>query len=182
MTDHQTQFNVRVDPELKRLVTADPRSNKDVTKTALWRELGGQRQAAIDVRIEHKEKREKMIKSEIEDLEEELADIRADKQALLTRREDMMSSDEAYQQDLEDLLARLEEDDLKRLTPELRDVEEVAEGTEHSAQEVWEDARELAAKQERAIQNVEFMTPTEAQKLTYHDVELIADAYGGDDE
>jgi len=64
----------------------------------------------------------------------------------------------------------------------LTDVKDVADGTEHSAEEVWEDAKELAAKQDRAIQNVEFMTPREAERLTYEDVELIADAYGGGEE
>ncbi len=182
MSDGEVGFMVELDTDLKRLVDADARTNKEVTHAALWREFGGERQAAIDMRIEHMERREQMVLSEMEDLEEELSQIRSEKQALENKREEMMTEDEAYQQDLNQLLERLEADDLTRLTPELTDVKDVADGTEHSAEEVWEDAKELAAKQQRAIQNVEFMTPREAERLTYEDVELIADAYGGDEQ
>ncbi len=182
VSEDETQFRVNLDTDLKRLVDADARTNKEVTHAALWREFGGERKAAIDMRIEHMERREQMVLSEMEDLEEELAQIRSEKHALENKREEMMTEDEAYQQDLNQLLERLEADELTRLTPQLTDVKEVADGTEHSPEDVWKDAKELAANQERGIQNVEFMTPREAERLTYEDVELIADAYGGDEE
>lgn len=182
MNDEQ-RFHVHLDTDLKQLVDADPRTNKEVTHAALWREFGGERKAAIDMRIEHMERREKMVRSEMEDLEEELNQIKSEKQALEHKREEMMTQDEAYEQDLKTLLSRLEEGELNRLTPELKDVKEVAEGTDHTPEGVWADAKQLAARQDRRINNVDFMTPTEAEKLRYDEVGLIGDTYdGGEDQ
>jgi len=178
-SDGEQQFRVNLDTDLKRLVDADPRTNKEVTHAALWREFGGERKAAIDMRIEHMERREKMVQSEMEDLQEELAQIQSEKEALLNKREEMMTKDEAYEQDLVELLTQLEEGEIERLTPELKDVRDVADGTEHTPEGVWADAKELAAQQDRRIQNTQFMTPKEAEKLSYHDIELIGDAYDG---
>lgn len=182
MSGDEIGFMVELDTDLKRLVDADARTNKEVTHAALWREFGGERKAAIDMRIEHMERREQMVRSEMEDLEEELAQIESEKQALVNKRNEMQTVDEKYEEDVNELLSDLVEGDLESATAEHKRIREIAEGQSRSAEDVVEDAKELAAKQDRRIYNTQFMTPMEQKRLSYEDKSLIADSYGGADE
>jgi len=103
MVDDWEQFKVRLDSDLKRLVDADTRTNKELTHVALWREFGGERQAALDIQIEHKEEREEMVRSQIKDLQEELQQILEEKEALLSKKEKMQEEQNAYEEHLEEL-------------------------------------------------------------------------------
>lgn len=159
----QIQFKVRLDPELKQLVDADNRTNKEVTHAALWREFGGQRRSALEIRIEHKEREEDMIKQQIDDLQNELAEVCAEKEALQDKLSEMSTEEEAYENALDDLLDDVESGNLRRLTPVL--CEDVGETHSKTPKDVWEDARDRAAEQERDLLNTDFMTPAKAEKV-----------------
>jgi chromosome segregation ATPase len=80
--------------ELKELVDADPRTNKEIVEASLWREFGGERKAALDRRIEEKERRVSMIESEKNERERELKQERTELEALRTKREKKQSERE----------------------------------------------------------------------------------------
>jgi septal ring factor EnvC (AmiA/AmiB activator) len=75
--------------DLKRLVDADRRSNKEVVEAALWREFGGQRKAALDRRIEEKERRRSMVESERNERNRELETIDQELEALRAKRDNI---------------------------------------------------------------------------------------------
>jgi len=90
MTADETERLVaEISPDLKNLVDADPRNNKEVVKAALWREFGGERQGALERRVEEKRKRISIVESERNERERELDEHRNELQALETRLENM---------------------------------------------------------------------------------------------
>lgn len=97
------QFFARIPRNLKQLVDGDERTNKEVAKTALWREFGGERQELIDMRINQKQEEEEMILQHIDELKDDLEDVREEKQALLSKRAKMEEEQNAYEEHLEDL-------------------------------------------------------------------------------
>lgn len=97
------QFFARIPRNLKQLVDGDERTNKEVAKTALWREFGGERQELIDMRINQKREEEEMILQHINELEDDLEDVREEKQALLSKKAEMEEEQDAYEEHLEDL-------------------------------------------------------------------------------
>lgn len=86
MTDDTVQVNVRLPDELKRLLDADRRTNQEIVKAALWREFGGERQDAIERRIEEKQRRISVIQSEKKEREDELERERQALDALRAKR------------------------------------------------------------------------------------------------
>ena len=74
--------------ELKRLVDADERNNKEVVQAALWREFGGERVSALERRIEQKEKRVALIKDEKAGIEAELKEEQQELEALRAKKEE----------------------------------------------------------------------------------------------
>jgi len=68
--------------DLKALVDADQRTNKEVVQAALWREFGGERKGPLERRIEEKKRRISMIESEKNERERELQEERNELEAL----------------------------------------------------------------------------------------------------
>jgi len=91
--------------DLKRLVDADERTNKEIVEAALWREFGGERKAALDRRIEEKERRVSMIQSEKNERERELEEERQELEALKAKRENKQSRRE---REIKDTLEQLD--------------------------------------------------------------------------
>jgi len=76
--------------ELKRLVDADSRTNKQVVIAALWAEMGGERTAEVERRIDEKERRISTVESEKNERVRELDKLKNQKKALekkLTKEE-----------------------------------------------------------------------------------------------
>lgn len=96
MTTDREMLGVRIPEDLKRLVDADARHNQEAVEAALWDEYGGQRQSAIEKRLEHKEARIVQIKREIADLESELEEVEGEKQSLEAQLAEMESTQQAY--------------------------------------------------------------------------------------
>ena len=94
MVDDTERLVAEIPRELKLLVDADRRTNKEVVEAALWTELGSQKQAAIDRRIEEKRRQKSNLESErnerqreIEELEEELAGLKELQEQTLSKKE-----------------------------------------------------------------------------------------------
>jgi chromosome segregation ATPase len=104
MSDDLVMLSGRVPEELKELVDADPRANQEVIKAALWREMGGERKASLDRRIEEKENRIQMIKREKNEREREILEEEDALEALKTKRNKMESKQSELWEDVEEKL------------------------------------------------------------------------------
>ncbi len=103
MMSEDVQFFARIPRNLKQLIDSDERTNKEVAKTAFWREFGGERQELIDMKISQKEDEEEMILQHINELKEDLEDVREEKQALLSKREELEEEQNAYEEHLQEM-------------------------------------------------------------------------------
>ncbi|ELY91444.1 hypothetical protein [Natrialba taiwanensis] len=92
-----------VPDELKRLVDADSRFNKEIVQAALWREFGGEKNSAIDQRIDEKKKRITVVENELEKREAELEELRRELKALEAKREEKSSKAEQVRDNLENI-------------------------------------------------------------------------------
>ena len=81
MSDRE-MLGVRVPDDLKALVDADDRTNQEIVEAALWREYGGERQSALERRIEEKKRRISMIESERNERNRELNEMQDELEAL----------------------------------------------------------------------------------------------------
>lgn len=86
MSNDKVQLGVEVSGELKNLVDADARTNRDVVEAALWREFGGVGKSGIQQRIEEVENRISLYESEIADRKQE---IDTERQRLQSYREEL---------------------------------------------------------------------------------------------
>lgn len=105
-TNEEERLVAEIPAELKGFVDADNRSNKEVVIAALWREFGGERMSALDRRIEEKERRVSMIKSEKNERERELERHREDLEQLRAKRSEVTSKKEQQAQELVEGAAR----------------------------------------------------------------------------
>ena len=94
MSEEKVMLSGRIPSELKELVDADRRNNQEVLRSALWREFGGERRSDIERRIEEKERRISMVRTErderdreIETMEQELSALRRKLEETESRRE-----------------------------------------------------------------------------------------------
>jgi len=168
MTDDVKQFKVRIPRNLKQLVDSDERTNKDVAKTALWREFGGERQELIDMRISQKEDEEEMILQHINELKEDLKNVREQKQALLSKREEMEEEKDAYEDHLEELEEFLLQG--RHLDPNHPRVKNAASVGDVDSQEVIEELKERNPK----VPDYAFVDGLHAEQTW--------DGFGGDGE
>lgn len=89
--------------DLKRLIDADGRFNREVVEAALWREFGGEKKSAIEQRITEKEKRITVIENEIEKREKELEEERQELEALQAKLDEKSSNAEKVRDTLENI-------------------------------------------------------------------------------
>lgn len=103
MTNRET-LAVEISPELKRLVDADERYNREVVETALWREFGGHRKGALEARIEEQENRVTMISNEIDTRHDELEREQRKLESLRDKYENKVSNQDAVLAEAEEVL------------------------------------------------------------------------------
>jgi len=105
MTDEDLERLVAEIPEeLKRLVDADRRANKEAVIAALWREYGGDKMGALDRRIEETKQRISMVERERNERERELEELREDLKALEAKRDTVESERESEEETLQDAI------------------------------------------------------------------------------
>lgn len=94
MTSGEERLVAEIPAELKDLVDADRRTNKEIVKAALWREFGGERKGSLQRRIEEKERRISMIESERNERDREIEQERQELEALRAKKEKAQSEKE----------------------------------------------------------------------------------------
>lgn len=176
MGEPEERLVAEIPGELKRLVDADSRSNKQVVIAALWNEFGGKKKNALETQKELKEQRLQALDEERNALDKNREKLVAEINALDAKIEETQTAEEAYESALDDLLDRLEGGELTRLQPVV--CEDVADEHGKNAEDVWADSKQRAANQDRELYNVDFMAPREARKIEHdpEQVKRIADA------
>lgn len=104
MSEEKERLVAEIPAELKELVDTDRRDNREVVQAALWREFGGERLSALDRRIEEKERRVSMIKSEKNERERELQQEQQELEALQKKREERVNREEEALKEAMDIL------------------------------------------------------------------------------
>ena len=184
--EDQSQLFTRIPDELKQLVDADSRTNKDVVTAALWREFGGRKKSALEAKKEHKQKQMNAIEAEIESEREDLQRIQKEIEAMDSQISKMENETVHYESFLDSLLDDLEDGELKHLPPNVITSREDFENLEKPAEEVHDDVKERAAAQDRDLMTSDFLSYQDAERLGHGEAEPIADALddtgGGDGE
>lgn len=107
-SDDWIMLSARVPPELKRFVDADERDNQDVIRSALWREFGGEKKAALDRRIEEIENRISIVEREKNERDREVEDLKSDLESLLAKRDTVESKEESKMEFIDSRLETLQ--------------------------------------------------------------------------
>ena len=182
VSDDLERIVAEVPSDLKRLVDADKRTNKEVVEAALWNEFGGRKKSALEAKKEHKKDQLKAIEAAIESEKEDYERVKSEIEAINAQIESLKSEDEKYEDDLNALLSELEDGEHDRLIPSMVPVRDIADEHGEDAETVHADLKELAAEQDRRIFNTQFMDPREANQVNIADKELIGDAFEADSE
>lgn len=132
-----------LDDTLYRFLDADHRSKKDAVETSLTREYGGEKQSALDVRIEHAENRIDLLSSEIEDLKLERERQRQELEALRAQREEIAEEEQSYEDALGEFLEEFA-NSRAVLTRFRSEAKEIAAEHGVTLDTIEEDLRELA--------------------------------------
>ena len=104
--DDEERLVAEIPEELKRLIDADSRSNKEVVIAALWREYGGDKMGALDRRIEEVKQRVSMVERERNERDRELEELKEDLQALQSKRDVVESERESHDEKLQDAIEK----------------------------------------------------------------------------
>jgi len=100
VSDDEDRLVAEIPSELKELVDADQRSNKEIVIAALWREFGGERMGVLDRRIEEKKRRISIIESEKNERKRELETENEELDALLKKKDEMKTQTERKQEEV----------------------------------------------------------------------------------
>lgn len=106
--DDEERLVAEIPEELKRLIDADKRSNKEVVIAALWREYGGDKMGALDRRIEEVKQRVSMVERERNERARELEELKEDLEALQSKRDVVESDRKSYDETLQDAIEKCE--------------------------------------------------------------------------
>jgi chromosome segregation ATPase len=85
--DDRVMMAVRIPAQLKAFVDADDRDNQEVVEVALLREFGGEKVARIDQKIDELDRRISNVKSEKNDRERELQNLKEKKEQMLEAKD-----------------------------------------------------------------------------------------------
>jgi len=138
MSEELVMLSGRVPEELKQLVDADPRDNQEVLRAALWREMGGERMASLERRIEEKQNRINMIEREKNERERELEEERDELEALKLKLEQEQEQENELMQDVKEKLENVP------LKPDNPGVQAQAERVDMTPEELIKEVREDA--------------------------------------
>jgi len=105
MSNETVMLSGRVPKELKELVDADRRDNQEVLRAALWREFGGERRGDLERRVEEKERRISMIRTEKNERERELEREESELSALRSKLDQTDTRKEAKLSEARDALS-----------------------------------------------------------------------------
>jgi chromosome segregation ATPase len=106
MSNDTERLVAEIPAELKQRVDADPRTNKEVVEAALKTEFATEEEAAVQRRVDEKERRLSNLKSERNERDREINEVREELETLKNR---LKSVDEMKQAKQDDIDMRLEE-------------------------------------------------------------------------
>jgi len=172
MSDAVERLVAEIPPELKRMVDADRRTNREVVEAALWREFGGKKKGLIETQIDRKAEQLESITSERDELDSEASRLRSELEALRQRLDEAEASD-SYEDSLRSLLEKIESDG-SHIWPDHNEVGELANMSGQPPADVIADARRIAAHAEMDIYTTQFVRAADAQ---YVERERISEAY-----
>lgn len=108
----KVQCKVYLPPDVKGMMDADTsRTNSEIVESALIHEYGGERKGALERRIEEKERRISMVRSEKNERERELEEMESKLDALRTRKR---KAEQEHEQAREEMIERA----VEQLTPD----------------------------------------------------------------
>lgn len=181
MSGQEVQLKVRVPDDLKDLVDADSRNNKEVVKAALWSEFGGRKKSALEAKKQHKLEQLQAIEKEIQAEREDKQRVRSEVEALESKIERMDEEQVSAIEFVDKCLDELENGDTGHLVPDVITSRDDYDRLDEGAEELHELAKERAVEQQRPLRESHFMTHQEAQ-ATDGLTEMVTDAWGDDDE
>lgn len=109
MTDDLERLVAEIPAELKDLVDADRRTNREVVEAALWTEFGGRRESAIKRRIDEKSKRIEQTDKERKNRLTELEQLKDERDALEAQLETVKEKDAKDHRELQDALDKIKD-------------------------------------------------------------------------
>lgn len=181
----EERLHVYLDSELKRLVDADSRTNKDVVNAELWRAFGGQKQGALENRIALKEQQLDALKGEKSQIQNEIQDVEHELHALKEQVEQMEQEAVDYEEFLDGLLTWIDEG--KRCTPDYIEGRDEFTTFDKPADEIVNDCKQRAVELGNGdeVFNTDFVRRDTARQMRYNDQdkpveECVATSSGGD--
>jgi len=176
MSESDERLVAEIPAELKQLVDADKRTNKEIVESALWREFGGKRQSVIEVQIEQKRSQIDALQSEREELTDEAERLKSEVTALEERADDIEDEHQSVEDDLDSVLNQMEEDGT-HMWPDAEPVEDIA--TRHGLSEtaVIERLKKRAVAQDRNLYHTQFKR---ADRVRTVDPLPITEVYDGE--
>ena len=109
MADDLERLVAEIPAELKDLVDADRRTNREVVEAALWTEFGGRRESAIKRRIDEKSKRIEQTEKERKNRLTELEKLKDERDALEAQLETVKEKDAKDHRELQDALNKIKD-------------------------------------------------------------------------
>lgn len=181
MSQDEIQLKVRVPEDLKDLVDADSRNNKEVVKAALWNEFGGRKKSALEAKKQHKEEQMQAIQNEIEAEREDKRRVQQEIEAIQAKIERMDEEEVGTTEFVDGLLDELEDASIQHLVPDVIESREEFGRLDESAEELHELAKERAVEQGRTLRTSHFMSYQEASRHSGMQP-LVTEAWGDDGE
>jgi len=177
----EIQLKVRVPDELKDLVDADQRNNKEVVKAALWSEFGGRKKSALEAKKQHKIEQLQAIEREIDKEREDKERVRSEVEALEAKIEKMDEEKVSRQEFVDSLLDELLDGDLGNLVPDVITSREGYDRLDDGADELHDLAKERAVERDLPLRTSSFMTYGDAQAMDGM-APLVTEAWGDSDD
>jgi len=146
----KSQVKVYLPEELHDLLNADSRSNSEAVEAALWAEYGGQKKAAIEVRLENKRNQLKAAKDTLESERQNVTELENEVSKLQSMVETVEDKDEARIGDIDEILDDMVETG-SSIWPKANQVEEIARehyGGIGDRKEAFQDIKERAEERE----------------------------------
>lgn len=166
----EKRLHVHIDNELKRLVDADSRTNKEVVNAELWRAFGGQKQGALEKRIALKDQKLEVLEREKRQILNEIQEVKQEKQALQEQVEELEEESADYDEFVDELLNWINEG--KRCTPSYVESRDEFAGFDKTADEIVDDCKKRAVEQGLRIFNTDFVPKDSARQMRHNDQEL----------
>ena len=140
---------------LARQLDLDDRTKKDAVVAALRREYGTTDQSRLEMRLDHRRERRRMLVDEREDLQREINQLDEEIEALESQLQDVQASEENYADNLDEILDGMVESGM-HVFPGHGKVESVAEAHDLRAEGVVEDLKERSEERDLPLSENHF--------------------------